>query len=251
MLVARIFIDNPLRNYHYLVACPETGEALALDPLEPDALLQAAADRGWTVRTVVCTHEHWDHSAGREDLRRATGARVLAHHRAPLEGLDGGLRHGDVLRVGTRVELRILDTPGHTRSHVCLVGGGRLFSGDTVFVAGCGNCLHGGDPEALWTTFTRVLADLDDGLVLEPGHDYAINNLRFALDRDPGNDAARAALQRATGAGAAFQSTLGEERTWNPFFRLGDGEVRAGLGLAAEAADRDVFLALRERRNRW
>ncbi|MDP6934814.1 MAG: MBL fold metallo-hydrolase, partial [Myxococcota bacterium] len=100
MLVERIFIDNPLRNFHYLVACPQTGRALAIDPLETDAVLQVAARRGWQIDTVVCTHHHWDHAGGRDAMRKATGARICAHREAPLDGIDQGLSGGDRVRVG-------------------------------------------------------------------------------------------------------------------------------------------------------
>ena len=186
-------------------------------------------------------------------MRKATGARVCAHREAPLDGIDQGLSGGDRVRVG-RLELQVLDTPGHTMSHVCLVGGGRIFAGDTLFVAGCGNCRHGGEPHALWKTFSEVLWGLPDELQIEPGHDYAANNLRFSLDREPSNASANLSLGRAESAAKAgefFQSTIGAERTHNPFFRTGSVEVRAGLGLDEEASDRDVFLALREKRNHW
>lgn len=253
MLVERIFIDNPLRNFHYLVACPTTGEAVAIDPVEVDAVLDVATRRGFQVRAIVVTHDHWDHAGGRDAMRAATGARVLAHVDSPLEGLDGRLRAGDVVRVGT-VALTALDTPGHTQSHVCLLGGGHLFSGDTVFCAGCGNCRHGGHPASLWTTFSEQIWALPDETVLQPGHDYAVNNLRFSLDREPGNPAAMRALAEAealAAEGRSLVTTIGAERMFNPFFRPGHAAVREGLGLGPSTSDRDVFLALRARRDHW
>lgn len=253
MLTERVFIDNPLRNFHYLVACPETGDALAIDPLEVDAVLAVASRRGWTIRDILVTHHHWDHAGGRDALRAATGARVHAHAEAPLDGIDHRLGGGDTLQVGS-VSLRALDTPGHTMSHICLLGGGRLFAGDTVFVAGCGNCRQGGHPEALWQTFSQQIWQLPDDTIVEPGHDYAINNLRFSLDREPGNPDATASLAEAealAAGGAFYQSTIGRERTYNPFFRTGSPAMRERLGLPNQASDREVFVALRELRNSW
>lgn len=254
MLVERIFIDNPLRNFHYLVACPETGEAVAIDPVDVDRVLEVAKGHGWRVTASVITHHHLDHAGGREALKQATGARIYAHTDAPLDGIDARLGAGDVVRVGRGVALTALDTPGHTMSHVCLVGGGRLFSGDTLFIAGCGNCHFGGHPETLWDTFSTQIYALPQDLVVEPGHDYAVNNLRFSLDREPGNAGAQAALavaEAASASGGFFQSTLGEERAHNPFFRIQSPELRERLDLPADAPDRDVFLALRALRNRW
>lgn len=254
MLVSRLFINNPLRNFHYLVACPETGEALVIDPLEVDAVLAEASAQGWTIRQILCTHDHWDHAGGRAQLAAATGARVLAHASSPLDGIDVGLRHGDTVQVGRTVKLKALDTPGHTMSHICLMGGGHLFAGDTLFVGGCGNCRQGGHPEALWQTFRDVIFRLPDDLVVGAGHDYAVNNLKFSLDREPGNAAAQAGLEEAEGLatqGAQLQSTLARERTWNPFFRLDSEILRDRMGVGANEPDERVFLALREARNHW
>lgn len=254
MLVERIFIGNALRNFHYLIACPETGDALAIDPLDADALADAAAARGWRVKQILCTHDHWDHIAGKDALRAATGAVVLAHADAPMDSVDRGLRAGDAVEVGSAVRLRVLDTPGHTMSHVCLIGHGHLFSGDTLFAAGCGNCRHGGDPQALWETFQKILWRLPDQTRVEAGHDYAANNLRFALHHDPTNQAAAAALaetEAAAAHGAFLHSTIGRERAYNPFFRTDQAAFRSRLQLPENASDREVFLALREARNSW
>lgn len=254
MLVERIYIDNPLRNFNYLVACENTGEALAIDPLEVDAVLAVAGQRGWRVTQVLCTHDHWDHAGGREAMRRATGAKVLAHADSPLDGIDVHLRDGAEVRVGNSVHLHAMDTPGHTMSHVCLYGHGRLFAGDTLFIAGCGNCRQGGHPESLWHTFNDRLYKLPDDTRVEPGHDYALNNLRFSLHYESDNPDTRAALhdaETAAAAGGFFESTLARERAYNPFFRTRSPELRAGIGLGAEVTDREVFLALREARNSW
>jgi hydroxyacylglutathione hydrolase len=79
MIVERIWAANELRNYHYVVACAETGEALVIDPLDWQACLERARARGWTITQILNTHEHLDHTAGNTALVAATGARVLAH----------------------------------------------------------------------------------------------------------------------------------------------------------------------------
>ena len=94
---------------------------------------------------------------------RPPRARVLAHAGAAnrIGGVDRGLARGDVIKVGRTVELETLDTPGHTRSHVCLLAHGdapALFCGDTLFNAGAGNCHNGGDPGLLYETFVNQLA---------------------------------------------------------------------------------------------
>jgi hydroxyacylglutathione hydrolase len=255
MIVERLYANNPLRNYHYLIACEETGDALAVDPLEWQLCLDAARARGW--------NEHRDHTGGNAGLVGATGATVMAHAGAAsgIGGVSRGLHAGDVIKVGRSVELECLDTPGHTRTHVCLLAHAdrpALFSGDTLFNAGVGNCRGGGDPELLFATCDALLARLGDDTVLHPGHDYLLNNLGFTLSLEAGNTAA-AAMQQRGAAHDPYQArslTLGEEKAINSFFRLQQPQLIAGLrarvpALPATPSRREVFLALRELRNSW
>jgi hydroxyacylglutathione hydrolase len=263
MLTERIWSGNALRNFHYLIACPESGEALAVDPLEWRLCLDAARRRGWEITQILNTHEHGDHTGGNAGLKAATGAQVLAHAGAAarIGGVDRGLARGDVIRVGRTVELECLDTPGHTLTHVCLLSHAdrqALFCGDTLFNAGAGNCYNGGEPEALYDTFVTQLARLPEDTRVYPGHEYLARNLEFTLDREPENAAAAALLEsaRSHDPAAAVVTTLGEEKRINAFFRLQNPTVIARLrsvfpDLGERPDARSVFLRLRELRNRW
>lgn len=261
VLVERIWSGNRLRNYHYLIACPETGEALAVDPLQWQDVLKAATARGWTITQIVNTHDHGDHTGGNAGLVEATGAKLLAHAAARIDRVDRGLAAGDAIRVGRSVELQCLDTPGHTMAHICLFAHAdspALFSGDTMFNAGAGNCHNGGHPEALYTTFATQLARLPDETRLYAGHDYLQNNLGFTLDREPGNVVAKRKLEDIAGLDAADMpvTTLGEEKAFNTFFRLDNPQIAARLrerfpDLPERPTAKDVFLRLRELRNSW
>jgi hydroxyacylglutathione hydrolase len=116
MIVERIWTGNAYRNYNYLIACPESGEALAIDPLDHEKCLNAARVKGWQITQVLNTHEHHDHTGGNATVVAATGAKLIAHHRAGarIPGVDRGVKAGDVIKVGKTVELECLDTPGHT-----------------------------------------------------------------------------------------------------------------------------------------
>ena len=251
MIVERVWVGNRLRNYNYLVACGQTGEALLIDPLDHRACLRLASERGYDVTQVLNTHEHGDHTGGNDRVVAATGAAVI----------DRRVGAGDVVKVGESVELECLDTPGHTMSHVCLLAHGpeaALFSGDTLFNAGAGNCHNGGHPEVLYETFARQLARLAAGVRLYPGHDYLVGNLRFTLDREPDNRAAAAKLAEIEGrdGAAAPVLTIGEERAINTFFRLDSPSVLEGLrrafgGVPESLDEKEAFLLLRQLRNRW
>jgi glyoxylase-like metal-dependent hydrolase (beta-lactamase superfamily II) len=117
----------------------------------------------------------------------ATGAKVLAHAAAghAIEGMFRGLIAGDIIKVGKTVELEALDTPGHTLCHICLLSHTdqpTLFSGDTLFNAGAGNCHNGGNLKSLFQTFSQQLNLLPENTLVYPGHDYIENNLQFDAD---------------------------------------------------------------------
>jgi hydroxyacylglutathione hydrolase len=261
MIVEQIWTGNAYRNFNYLIACPETGEALAVDPLDYRKCLDRARDKGWTITQILNTHEHGDHIGGNGPMIEATGAKLLAHAKARIPGIDRGLSAGDVIRIGKTVELESLDTPGHTMTHVCLLSHTdqpALFCGDTLFNAGAGNCHNGGHPEELYQTFAGQLARLPDDTLVYPGHDYIANNLNFTLDREPDNDRARELLDRVFDQDPdhALVSTLALEKEINTFFRLHSPSVIARLreafpDLPDDPDPKTVFLKLRELRNSW
>lgn len=263
MFVEQIWTANAYRNFNYLIADPETGEALAIDPLDYRKCLDAAKRRGWQVTQILNTHEHGDHIGGNKAMVAATGAKLLAHRNAKdkIPGIDVGLDAGDVIKVGKTVELESLDTPGHTMSHVCLLSRTdqpALFCGDTLFNAGVGNCHNGGHPEALYDTFVSQLAKLPDDTKIFPGHDYIENNLEFTLDREPDNGDAADLLKKINGQDTndPLVSTLGLEKEVNTFFRLHSPSVIKRLrdefsDFPDDPDPKTVFLKLRELRNRW
>jgi hydroxyacylglutathione hydrolase len=263
MIVEQVWTANAYRNFNYLVACAETGDALAIDPLDFNRCLAVADQRGWTITQILNTHEHGDHTGGNKGMVAATGAKLIAHANAAgrIPDLDRGVGAGDVIRVGATVDLECLDTPGHTMSHICLLSHTdqpALFSGDTLFNAGAGNCHNGGHPEELFDTFERQLATLRDDTLIYPGHDYLVNNLRFTLDREPDNAVAKQMLAdyQDQDPDDALVTTLAQEREMNAFFRLDSPSVITKLqqdfpDIGDDPDARTVFLKLRELRNSW
>ncbi len=263
MIVERIWTGNAYRNFNYLVACPETGEALAIDPLDHEKTLATAKVRGWQITQVLNTHEHHDHTGGNAQVIAATGAKLIAHHKAggKIARVDRGVQAGDVIKVGKTVELECLDTPGHTMCHICLRSHTEqpsLFSGDTLFNAGAGNVHNGGDVNALYATFTEQLARLPDNTLVYPGHDYIENNLKFTLNREPGNSAAQDLLSSVSGhdPASSIVTTLGQEKEFNSFMRLSNPDLIAKLRerfpeLPDQPDAKTVFTKLRELRNSW
>ena len=263
MIVKQIWTANAYRNFNYLIACSETGEALAIDPLDHEKCLRAAKEEGWNITQILNTHEHRDHTGGNEAVVGKTGATILAHKNArdKIADMARGLSAGDVVKVGKTVELEVLDTPGHTMCHVCLLSHTdqpALFCGDTLFNAGAGNCHNGGHPNELYNSFVGQLAKLPENTLIYPGHDYIARNLAFTLDREPDNTKAKAMLptMEKQDTGKALVTTLALEREINTFFRLTSPSVIRRLreafpDLAENPDPKSVFLKLRELRNKW
>ena len=263
MIVEQIWTGNAYRNFNYLIACPETGDALAIDPLDYKKCLAVAAERGWRISQILNTHEHGDHIGGNKGVVKATGAKIIAHKNSGgrIPNVDRGVGAGDVVKVGNSVELECLDTPGHTMTHICLLSRTDqpcLFSGDTLFNAGAGNCHNGGHPDELFDTFERQINILGDDTRIYPGHDYLLNNLAFTLDREPDNAVAAGMISdyRDQDPDDALVTTLGQEKEINTFFRLQNSSVVEKLladypEMGDKPDARAVFLKLRELRNSW
>ncbi len=230
MIVEQIWTANSGRNFNYLIACGETGEALAVDPLDHAKCLAAAKAKGWTIRQILNTHEHRDHTGGNAQVIAATGAKLLAHENAKdkIDGVDRGLRAGDVIKIGKSVELECLDTPGHTMSHICVRARGdqsALFCGDTLVQRRAPAIATMAATRRSFTTRSRAsfAPSLPDETLIYPGHDYIARNLGFTLDREPDNTKAKAMLPEmekqdtAKGAGHELE---GSRREINTFFRL-------------------------------
>jgi hydroxyacylglutathione hydrolase len=262
MIVERIWAANELRNYHYLLVDPDTGEALAIDPLDWKKCLDRANEKGYRITQILNTHEHNDHIAGNQALVEVTGAKVLAHAGAAkrIGGVDQGLGAGSRVRIGRHIELECLDTPGHTFAHLCLLAHAEqpaLFSGDTLFNAGVGHC-RDGDPNVLFDSCRQKLLPLPGNTRVYPGHDYLLRNLAFTLNVEPGNQGATQLKAKYDGMGAEEMPilTLADELEINGFFRLESRDLQERVRelvptLSARPEPREVFVALRELRNHW
>ena len=262
MIIKQIFTFNNYRNFNYLIGCSKTREAVAIDPLAHKLCLDTAKENDLKVVSIINTHEHFDHTGGNRQIIEKTGAKLYAHDNAKniIKGIDVGLKAGDTIKVGDTINIEVLDTPGHTMAHVCLLVRGEedaLFCGDTLFNAGVGNCHNGGNPLSLYNTFYNQLIKLDTKTKIYPGHDYLNNNLQFTLSIEPNNLQAHELLEKSkeNNFSISYVSNIENELKVNTFFRLRENSIIKFLKdrslISKNDSPQEVFLALRKLRNEW
>ncbi len=274
MVEIEILKSNVGDNFFYLIA--DGGEAALVDPVDGEQAVEVVRRRGETLKYVLNTHFHPDHVAGNPTVLAAfeeaqvvcgTGDTDLVDAQFVPKGnrgVDRRVTGGGQLALG-EIALEVVETPGHTAGHISYRVGEELFSGDTIFTAGAGNCRFGGDPAVLFRTFRDVLRELPEETRFYPGHDYAVRNAEFILSIEPEQKLAVTVLEeakKAAATGELFQSTLGRERRYNPFLRYDDPKLLARLREAhgdrlkeaqgvSDDDDEAVFRCLRALRNEW
>jgi hydroxyacylglutathione hydrolase len=229
-------------NYAYLIAAD--GACAVVDPSEPGPVLAALQREGLKLTHILNTHHHGDHTGGNLGLKDMTGALVVGpekdSHRIP--GIDIGVGEKDGWEfAGAKV--RVLEVPAHTLGAITFVMDGNAFTGDTLFVMGCGR-LFEGDAAMMHASLAKLKA-LPDTTRIWCGHEYAASNGRFALTLEPGN-AALAARVRALQT-PSVPATMADEKATNPFLREDTAEIRKTLGMEREDAV-SVFAEIRRRK---
>lgn len=171
MIVHQLQVGN-MQNFTYVLEDEKTSQAIILDPSwDLDEIKRIIEKNNLTIKYIVNTHHHFDHTIGNETMARETGAKIIQYKTSTLKH-DMSVSDGDKIQFGDS-ELSVLYTPGHSKDSMCLVGDGKIFSGDTLFVGTCGRIdLPGGDARELYHSLVDTLRKLDDNLIMYPGHNY-------------------------------------------------------------------------------
>ncbi len=171
MKVYQIPVGN-MQNFTYLVEDEDTCESILIDPSWDLIELELVIKKNnLKIKYIVNTHHHFDHTVGNEAMAKSTNALIVQHENSELKH-DITVKDGDYIEFG-KSKLKIIHTPGHSKDSICLIGDGKIFSGDTLFVGNCGRIdLPGGSAHELYHSLFDVLYSLDDNLVMYPGHNY-------------------------------------------------------------------------------
>jgi len=238
-------------NYTYVVV--EGNEALIVDPAEGRKTLERIEALDVEPCMVLLTHHHMDHTAGCSELK-AAGCEVIgpADRRLPI--VDRAVHDGDIVEFAGNA-IRVIAVPGHTRSHVayyCANGRGMLWTGDAMFVGGCGRPFEG-TPKEMWRSL-RKLRELPEETQVYCGHNYTVENMEFAHHIAPANAPIFERLKEVRvldqGGLPTVPSTIGMEREMNLFLQADDPFVAEALNMVGRSPV-SVFAELRSRKDRW
>lgn len=232
-------------NYIWLIQ--QHNQAVCIDPGEAAPVLEYLHAHGVTLAQIWITHAHGDHTAGIAELKQHFSD-CLVYGAEDIPQATRIVREGDSIAWQNH-RARVW----HTARHRCyLLNNQHLFTGDTLFAAGCGRVFPDSRPQWLYHSLQRIFR-LPDATRLYPAHEYTAANLRFAAHIEPDNPHIIAAQQRAQTI-PTLPVTLAREKQTNPFLRVHLPAVQQRIRQLTQQtydSDEDYFVALRELKNRF
>ncbi|CAL8264975.1 hydroxyacylglutathione hydrolase, mitochondrial [Gadus morhua] len=222
-------------NYMYLVIDVDSKEAAIVDPVEPIKVIEAVRKHGVRLTTVLTTHHHWDHAGGNEKMVRLMPGLKVYGGDDRVDALTKKVTHSNTLKVGS-LTVKCLFTPCHTTGHICYyvtkensTEPPAVFTGDTLFVAGCGKFFEG-TAEQMYKALIETLGKLPPETRVYCGHEYTVSNLKFARHVEPDNEDILKKLEWAKEqcdkGEPTVPSTVADEFTYNPFMRVKEKSVQ-------------------------
>ncbi|ORX91150.1 hydroxyacylglutathione hydrolase [Basidiobolus meristosporus CBS 931.73] len=237
-------------NYSYLIIDEKTNEAIAVDPVEPKKVIKAATEAKVNLTSIFTTHHHWDHAGGNEEFLSLKPGLAVYGADERVDKLTNFVKDNEEFKIGT-LNVKCLMTVCHTKGSVSYFvsddSDKAVFTGDTLFIGGCGRFFEG-TAEEMYNSLVNVLASLPKETKVYCGHEYTKSNLKFALSVDPENPALKEKYLWCNSNPVTVPSTIGEELAFNPFMRVSDAKIQQNVGKSEPV---EVMAKLRELKNHY
>ncbi len=238
-------------NYIWLIHDTSSNCGVIVDPGDSVPVKSSLNRLGIKLVTILITHHHPDHIGGLNSLVSDYDIPVYGPAGENIPGIDYSLREGDLVRIDEiDIEFKVIDVPGHTAGHIAYLGDGKLFIGDTLFMAGCGR-LFEGTAEQMYQSLSKIMQLANDTQIY-CAHEYTLANLRFAETVEPDNQHIKERIERCKQLRKAGEptvpGTLFIEKHTNPFLRSAEpsvisaAEQHTGQNLNNSV---DIFAAIR------
>ncbi|PPQ99113.1 hypothetical protein CVT26_014363 [Gymnopilus dilepis] len=248
-------VPVPVRedNYAYLIIDEATSKAAAVDPYDVGKVSAAAEAHGVQIVAGITTHHHHDHSGGNQAAKYPSAPIYGGSDKIPA--LTKLVKDKDHFTIADNISVKCLATPCHTQDSICYYvtdsasksHPGGVFTGDTLFIAGCGRFFEGVASEMV--TALEYLTELPDETIVYNGHEYTAGNLAFAKSVDPENSALDKLGDIVKNNRIVTGLTsIRDEKQWNPFIRLESEAAKKATGKEGKSAIMD---ALREQKNKF
>ena len=243
-------------NYIWMLIDDAGKTAWVVDPGDARPVIKALNQYDLNLAGILITHHHADHCAGVPSLLQyAADIPVFGSHKSPNPSISHPLKDGDEI-VSTAFQFKVIEIPGHTLDHIAYYGNQCLFSGDTLFSAGCGRVFEG-TPQMMRDSLDK-LEQLDGETALYCGHEYTLANLLFAQHVEPNNRDIQKKIEevklKVSEGKPTLPSLLSEEKSINPFLRCRVPDIIYAVekyaGKKLDSAV-EVFAYLREWKNNF
>lgn len=218
-----IQLINALSDNYIACIINSTNKKCAIvDPGDAGPVFNFLNEYKITLSGILITHHHWDHTSGIEKLLEKFDIPVYGPAKEPVTGISHLLNDGDIIHIEElKLSLNTMHIPGHTLGHIAYYNNQIIFTGDTLFTAGCGKIFEG-TVDQMYHSLMRI-ASLDEKTLIYCGHEYTASNLIFAQTVEPDNIDIQNRIDHVSTLRQqnlpSVPSTLSVEKLTNPFLR--------------------------------